>query len=72
MNSDPSILTTATYDRQLALIKKVGALRIRDRREIFSYIRDNSTNEATFMPYYGLTVGEFAVAQIIATENKRQ
>lgn len=70
MNSNN--LTTVGYDRQVALVKKVSGLRIRDRREIFSYIRDASTTEATFMPYYGLTVGEFAVAQIIATENKRQ
>jgi len=71
MNSD-NILTTAGYERQVAMMNKVSSLRIRDRREIFSYIRDNATTEATFMPYYGLTVGEFAVAQIIATENKRQ
>lgn len=61
----------ATYQRQKALIKTVGDLRIRDRREIFSYIRTEQTDETTFLPYYGMTIGEFAVAHIINSENSR-
>lgn len=63
--------SVATYYRQVALIKTVNALRIRDRRQIFSYLRDETSNEATFLPFFGLTLGEFSIAQVITSENKR-
>lgn len=60
-----------TFQRQKALIKMVGDLRIRDRREIFSFIRTEQTDETTFLPFFGMTIGEFAVAHIINSENSR-
>jgi len=62
----------ATFTRQKSLVKRVGELKIKEKREIFAYIRTHpSSPPSVFLPYHGLTISEFAVAHVISTENKR-
>lgn len=52
----------ATFRKYKVLFKIIEGLRVKEKREIFKLMRTGTdVCERTFLPHYGITVGEFAV-----------
>jgi len=54
------------------IYEKINTMRVKDKRIIFGLMRSPQTvNADLFLPYYGFTLGDFAIFQIL-TENCRK
>lgn len=62
-----SIFEAITASKYETLIHYIGELSVRDKRYLFSIIRncEQDINIHAFFPKYGLTVGEFATGQTL-------
>lgn len=56
-----------TWAKYQVLLSFTSSMHIRDRRQVFVAIRSHrsTVNENSFMPHFGLTVGEFCVMQVL-------
>lgn len=63
----------ATYRNCICLFQTNKHLRVKEKRELFKCMRigGDTVNENTFLPKYGITVGEFSIFYIL-TENNRK
>lgn len=52
-------------DHMTNVINYINSLRVRDKRVIFQIFRQNQIDANMFLPLYGVTVGEFAVGQVL-------
>ena len=58
-------------DYMTAIIRYINELRVRDKRVIFQIFRHNQINAHMFLPIYGVTVGEFAIGQVLDPSKKK-
>jgi len=62
----------ATFRKYVALNHAVGALGVKDMRNIFHQMRTfDNVNQDTFMPHYGMTTGEFSCFKTLSEQSRR-
>ena len=68
MSSSPDDAGATTlffqWQRTMIAMRTVQTLNVRDKRMMFTVLRQPSTDNNTFVPAIGMTVGEFAVLQV--------
>ena len=47
------------------LIQRVLELNVRDKRELFWLIRSGKVDEHDFVPRFAMTIGDFAVGNVV-------
>ena len=58
--------------RMESIFKYITNLRIKNIRVIMSCLRDPKTNEHSFLPLLGITIGEFCCAYVLLMQNRRR
>ena len=59
------------WKRNVVLEQTVAALRVKEKRVLFQYMREQGVTCHTFFPQFGMTAGEFASWHIIADSGRR-
>lgn len=60
------------HERNQLLQQYVAGMRVRDRRFVFTHIENHGgVTHNTFLPHYGIRVGEFAVNYILGDKTYR-
>lgn len=54
-----------TWKKYVALSMYIQNMKVREKRHVFHIMRGPGVTHDTFMPQYGITVGEFATWQIL-------
>ena len=68
------LLFQLIHERNLIIVKNISDLTIKDKRKMFSLLRQIPDNNLNFIfpRYFGATVGEFCTIQVIMSESKRK
>lgn len=64
-----SYVTYPTWRKKTALARHVASMSVRDKRQIFTWMRDTYDSHRghdLFMPKYGCTMGEFCTWHVLA------
>lgn len=70
-NTERTFITYPTWKKYIVLSRVIGALRVKDKRHIFSIMRrTDELSHETFFPEYGFTAGEFTIWQILSDQRK--
>lgn len=56
------------WRRSMIISKVFGEMSVKDKRYIFTALRSQGATEHTFIPKFGVTIGEFAANQIVHSE----
>ena len=59
------------WKKYICLFAHVSELNIRDKRRIFTYIRDPEMHPDTYIPSVGMTLSEFATFQLLSDSRRR-
>lgn len=70
-NAEHALITYPTWKKYIVISCAIEKLRVKDKRHLFHVMRkSDELTHNTFFPEYGITVGQFAIWQILS-ENKR-
>uniref|UniRef100_A0A6C0KE94 Uncharacterized protein n=1 Tax=viral metagenome TaxID=1070528 RepID=A0A6C0KE94_9ZZZZ len=69
--TDTPNATSAFFQWQRTVINyhSVRRLNVKDKRVVFNVLRNEAASDSTFIPLIGMTIGEFAVYQIVNEKN---
>lgn len=56
------------WRRSMIVAQNMRAMTVKDKRHIFTALRSQGATEHTFVPKFGVTIGEFAAFQIVHNE----
>mgnify|MGYP007047349681 CR=1 FL=1 len=61
-----------SWEKNIILKRYIEKLKVKEKRRLFFYLRgERKVDEDTFVPYYGITFGEFSVYHLLDSSRRR-
>ena len=69
---EKNLTQTSTWERYIVLSHVISLLSIKERRQIFSTLKEIVEDEDVFFPHHGFSFCEFSVFHFICEKRKRK